>query len=40
MSHGVIRTAKAQPFGYDDLGGNGVVCYGDAKTLVAFEKKK
>ena len=49
MFHGVIRTAKDQKFGYEidvlhlvgpDKGGNGVVFFGDAKTLVGLEMKK
>ena len=49
MFHGVIRTAKDQAFGYEiellhlivqDKGGNGIVVYGDAKTLPMLEKKK
>lgn len=49
MFHGVIRTAKAQPFGYEidllhlvgpDKGGNGVVFFGDAKAIPLLEKKK
>ena len=49
MFHGVIRTAKDQAFGYEidllhlvgpDKGGNGVVFFGDPKTLVGLEKKK
>jgi hypothetical protein len=49
MFHGLIRTAKAQPFGYEiellhlvgpDKGGNGVVFFGDAKTIPMLDKKK
>jgi hypothetical protein len=49
MFHGLIRTAKEQKFGYEiellhlvgpDKGGNGVVFFGDAKTLVGLDKKK
>lgn len=49
MFHGIIRTAKDVPFGYEidvlhlvgpDKGGNGVVFYGDPKTLVGLDKKK
>jgi len=49
MFHGVIRSTKDVPFGYEidvlhlvgpDKGGNGVVFHGDAKTLPMLEKKK
>ena len=49
MFHGLIRTNKDQAFGYEidllhlvgpDAGGNGVVFYGDAKTLPRLEMKK
>ena len=49
MFHGLIRTAKEQKFGYEievlhlvgpDKGGNGVVFFGDAKTLVGLDRKK
>lgn len=49
MFHGRIRTAKDQKFGYEievlhlvgpDRGGNGVVYFGDPKTLVGLDKKK
>ncbi|MBI2805014.1 MAG: hypothetical protein HYX68_08535 [Planctomycetes bacterium] len=48
MFHGLIRTAK-NAFGYEiellhlvgpDQGGNGVVFYGDARTLVPLDGKK
>ncbi len=48
MFHGTIRTAK-NAFGFEievshlvgpDKGGNGVVFFGDPKTLVSLEKKK
>ncbi len=49
MFHGLIRTAKAQKFGYEiellhlvgpDKGGNGVVFFGDPKTLPMLDRKK
>ncbi len=49
MFHGLIRTAKDQKFGYEiellhlvgpDKGGNGVVFFGDPKTMPLLEKKK
>jgi hypothetical protein len=48
MFHGVIRTAK-NTFGYEidllhfvgpDQGGNGVVLFGDPKTIPMLDKKK
>ncbi len=48
MFHGVIRTAR-NAFGFEievlhlvgpDKGGNGVVFFGDPKTLIGLEKKK
>lgn len=49
MFHGVIRTAKNVPFGYEidvlhlvgpDKGGNGVVFHGDPKGLTMLDRKK
>lgn len=49
MFHGLIRTAKDNPFGYEiellhvvgpDIQGNGVVFYGDAKTIPILDGKK
>ena len=49
MFHGLIRTAKDNPFGYEiellhlvgpDAGGNGVVHHGDARTIPVLDGKK
>lgn len=49
MFHGLIKTTKANPFGYEidlihlvgpDEGGNGVVFHGDPKTLPLLDGKK
>jgi hypothetical protein len=49
MFHGVIRTAKERPFGYEievlhlvgpDKGGNGVVFLGDPKTMPLLDRKR
>src|SRR5207248_3190958 len=47
MFHGLIRTAKGQKFGYEiellhlivqDKGGNGIVVFGDPKTMPLLDK--
>lgn len=49
MFHGLIRSNRDQPFGYEidvlhlvgpDKGGNGVVFHGDPKTLTLLDRKK
>jgi hypothetical protein len=49
MFHGLIHATRANKFGYEiellhlfgpDRQGNGVVFYGDAKTLLLLDKKR
>ena len=49
MFHGLVRATRDNPFGYEiellhligpDKGGNGVVVYGDPKTMPVLDQKK